>query len=155
MMRIYLLRHAEAVDDAATDFDRPLSRKGVGQSERVGDFCRANGLIPGVVVHSPVLRAAQTASIVAARWGGSASALIEERRLSCGVTPGEIDGLLSEFARFESIMLVGHQPDLGCYIAHALGTAGPGVHVRKASLTALSGGGRNHALEFSIPVKFM
>ena len=60
-MLLCLLRHAEAEMLAANDHSRRLTPKGEEQAERVGKFCRKQGIEPAVILSSPVTRALQTA----------------------------------------------------------------------------------------------
>ena len=69
-VRVHLLRHAHAGDAFAwsgADELRPLTRKGRRQSERLGAFLEAHAVRPDVIVSSPLVRAQQTAEIVATR----------------------------------------------------------------------------------------
>lgn len=153
-MLLYFLRHAEAEDEVTSDFDRRLTSKGLEQADKVGKFCVRFGLIPDVIVSSPVTRAGQTAQAVSRRLDNRE--IIIERRLACGMTPGDCLDVLGGYVKFEHVMLVGHEPDFGETIA-AL-TGGSAVNVRKASLTAVAlarlrvDAGR---IEFSVPVRLM
>ncbi len=64
-MLLYLLRHAEAEPYRADDFSRKLTDKGERQARLVGAFLDEKGLKPDLILSSPVLRARQTAIIVA------------------------------------------------------------------------------------------
>ena len=154
-MHLYILRHADADTEAATDSARTLSEKGEEQALKVAQFCRAHGIQPGVIFASPLIRAQQTAKPVAKELRVEVTTA---RWLACGAKP---DGILAELAAVENVpavMLVGHEPDLGNLIAHLLGAERGSIHVRKASLTLVEvllprkGGGR---LEFSMPVRLM
>jgi len=75
---IYLVRHAEA--DGADADDPGLSSRGRDQAMLVGS--RISGACPVAVLHSPRLRAVQTAAIIAASVPGvpvSASDLLDDR----------------------------------------------------------------------------
>ena len=154
-MLLYILRHANADTEAATDDARELSEKGREQAKKVAQFCTGHGIRPEVIFASPLTRAQQTAKPVAKELGME---ITTAPWLACGATPG---GILAQIAMLKdaaAVMLVGHQPDLGELIAHLLGGAGGSINVRKASLTlievllARKGGGR---LEFSISVRMM
>lgn len=160
-MRVLILRHAEAVDHASSDFARELTAKGREQSTRVGRFMREQALAPELILSSPYLRARQTAAGVA-RELALENALVEDATLGCGMTPEEGLALIRAHGeRFQSLLLVGHQPDLGLLIEHLLGVEnaqGGAVHVRKASLTGfwLHGLGRGAGtLEFMIPARLL
>ncbi len=63
-MRIYLARHGEAVE-ALENPRRPLSAKGRAEVERMASFLARGGVRPRRVIHSPKLRAGETAAILA------------------------------------------------------------------------------------------
>jgi phosphohistidine phosphatase len=99
----------------------------------------------------------ETARIVAGRLGDPE--FLVESWLACGMTPETCLGSLAGFAKFDHVMLVGHEPDFGEAVAACLGLSNPGaLHIRKASLTAVemprlrAGAGR---LEFSVSVRLM
>ena len=154
-MNLYILRHANADTDAATDDARELSEKGREQAKTVAKFCARHGIRPGVIFSSPLIRAQQTAKPVAKELGLEVTTA---RWLACGATPEEILAQLATLKDTVAVMLVGHQPDLGELIGHLLGADGESVNVRKASLTHIevlvprNGGGR---LEFSIFARLM
>jgi phosphohistidine phosphatase len=157
-MLIYLLRHAEAEMLAASDQARRLTPKGDEQALRVGKFCRRQGIEPAVILSSPVTRAVQTAKLVAKSL--PEAELDEVPWAKCGMDPWAAMDELKAYAKFPSVMLVGHQPDLGGLAAALLGM--PSVHplrVRKALLIGIdaSGGLATGAgtLQFFIPVRLM
>ncbi|HVE16956.1 MAG TPA: histidine phosphatase family protein [Chthoniobacterales bacterium] len=156
-MLLYFLRHAEAEDEVTSDFERRLTPKGLDQADKVGRFCVRNGLIPDVILSSPVVRAEQTAHGVSKRLDDRK--VIIERWIACGMAPETCLSSLQAYAKFEHVMLVGHEPDFSFAIAACLGLSDPShLNVRKASLTAISlpllraGAGR---LEFTVPVRLM
>ena len=156
-MVIYFLRHAEAEPDAAADFDRRLTPKGLEQAEKAGRFFVRSGLLPDVFLTSPVVRARQTAKIVSQKLGNAK--FQEKDWLACGMTP---DTCLAELRNLESaasVLLVGHEPDFGDAIAAMIGLPDSrGLKIRKASLTAVdlcdfhAGTGQ---LQFAVPVRLM
>ncbi len=156
-MLLYFLRHADAEDEAATDFDRRLTAKGLEQADKVGKFCVRYGLVPDVIVTSPVVRAGQTAQAVSKRLDDRE--IVTERWLACGMSPADCFEGLAAYAKFDHVMLVGHEPDFSGVIAACLGLPDAGgLLVRKASLTAIdlprlrAGAGR---LEFTMPARLM
>ena len=136
-MIVYFLRHAEAEPDARRDFDRELTVKGLEQAEKAGKFFARNGLLPDLIITSPVVRARQTARIVAQRLGDID--LVEEPWLACGMRPETCLRELGNYANKPAVLVVGHEPDFSQAIASLIGLHDPGnLHVRKASLTAIS-----------------
>lgn len=156
-MLLYLLRHAEAEAAAASDEARRLTAKGEHQAVRVGKFCHRNGLVPALILTSPVTRALQTARLVAREL--PEVELLEAPWAACGMGCERACAELEACGKVDSVMLVGHQPDLGILAAFLLGAASAAcLHVRKASLAALEvrtwrGGGAG--LEFFVPARLM
>ncbi|HWB61076.1 MAG TPA: phosphohistidine phosphatase SixA [Chthoniobacteraceae bacterium] len=156
-MLLYLLRHAEAVDEAESDAVRELTEKGVTQAKKVGKFCVKNKFIPQIILTSPLKRAEQTARIVAKEI--KIAEFIIDPMLSAGMQPETALDELKTYARFTSLMLVGHEPDFSLLAAHLLGIPlSESLRLRKASLTAMNltamrpGGA---VLEFTLPPKLM
>ena len=155
-MTIGFLRHAEAESASKSDFDRKLTPKGLDQAERVGKFCLRNGLLPDLLITSPVVRARQTAGIFAKLTGCD---LVEENWLACGMSPQNCLKEMGAFLHKDFVLLVGHEPDFSRAIAHLIGLPdSSALNIRKASLTAVevadfhAGDGR---LQFSVPVRLM
>jgi len=156
-MLIYFLRHADAEDMRTSDFARVLTPKGREQSEKVGKFCARNGLAPEVILSSPVVRADQTAKIVAKALGDAA--VVTESWLACGMTPDVCLDELKGFAKCNGVMLVGHEPDFSGAVSALIGLRdSDSMNIRKASLTAVDLDGFNAGagrLQFSVPARLM
>jgi phosphohistidine phosphatase len=156
-MNLYLLRHAEAESPRADDFTRRLTEKGEKQASRVGKFMAGKKLLPDLILTSPVLRAKQTAGIAAKELGSDSPT--EMPWLACGMNPERALSELAGYAKLQSVMIVGHEPDFSCLVAHLL-DLGPSaaVNVSKASLTGIEltrlipGSG---VLKFLIPEKLL
>lgn len=156
-MLLYFLRHAEAEPEADSDYERRLTDKGLAQADKAGKFMLRLGLIPEAIVSSPVVRAIQTAKIVAQRLGDAS--VTEASWLACGMTPEVFFEKNREFVSNESILFVGHEPDFGETIASLIGLPDSyGLKIRKSSLTAIDltalepGAGQ---LQFMVPVRLM
>lgn len=109
-LALYLLRHAHAGNPDAwegDDAERPLSDKGRGQAQKLGDYMAARGFAPAAVVSSPKLRALQTAELFAAPLGLDVTT---DRRLA---GPLDVDRLAAiiDAAAARRVVLVGHDPD--------------------------------------------
>lgn len=109
-MFLYLIRHAHA-RDAATDFERPLSDEGHAQVERLVEFLRGGTVPPPEEVwHSHLLRAAETAELVAHGLGWKAPVSAID-----GLEP-DADlrtVLLRVNASDRPLAIFGHEPFLG------------------------------------------
>ncbi|MBL0212812.1 MAG: histidine phosphatase family protein [Myxococcales bacterium] len=66
-MRIFLVRHGDAVpeEDAGSDRDRWLSPKGREHARILGRLLREQGITPEAILCSPLPRAVQTAELLA------------------------------------------------------------------------------------------
>ncbi|MEI6279315.1 MAG: histidine phosphatase family protein [Verrucomicrobiae bacterium] len=155
-MIIGFLRHAEAEHASKSDFDRKLTPKGIGQAEKAARFCLRNGLLPDLIMTSPVVRARQTAGIFAKLTGCD---LVEEHWLACGMSPQDCLKEISAILHKDFVLLVGHEPDFSRAISHLIGLPdSSALNIRKASLTAVevadfrAGCGQ---LQFSVPVRLM
>ena len=114
-MQVFLLRHAIAEtrdpERYPVDADRPLTREGKARMARAARGMRALGLRFDVVLTSPLLRARQTARVVAPmfRPHPPVRAL---RPLSPGGGTGGVFAALEAVPAGASVLLVGHDPDL-------------------------------------------
>ena len=122
-MNLYLMRHGIAVDSGdpsvADDSQRPLTNKGVKRMKRAARGLRRLDIDFDVILTSPILRARQTAEIVAAGLGMESQ--LEE---ISGLAPeSSVEHLLFGLTRFqdrEHLLMVGHQPLLGQLLSYLL-----------------------------------
>lgn len=105
-MRLYLFRHAQASDDAATDFDRELTGRGRKRTRTAAQVMARLGVAPQVIASSPRLRARETAKIIADALDIPLS--IHEE-LDFGFNP-QVAALLARQTFPADVMLVGHNP---------------------------------------------
>lgn len=155
-MLILFLRHAEAEGHATSDFVRRLTPKGTEQAVKVGKFLARCGLVPDAILSSPLVRAHQTAEIVAKAVGLD---LVEVPWLVCGVELNEFVLQLTALQEMRAVLLVGHEPDFSHLISHLIGLPDPGaLNIRKASLTAVETSdfhGGFGQLQFSVSARLM
>lgn len=74
-MRLWIVRHGQAENFAASDALRPLTGKGRKQAEATGSWLAEQGARGARVLASPYLRAQQTATIIAAALGAAVETL--------------------------------------------------------------------------------
>ncbi|MFO0760833.1 MAG: histidine phosphatase family protein [Byssovorax sp.] len=120
-MEIFLVRHAHALDEAPGlgDTGRWLSERGRKITRKVGRWmAKGKKRRPAAIWSSPLVRAVQTAEILAAEVGykGEVKAVGE---LSPGRDPGDLLLLLQSAGTEGPLVLVGHEPSLSL-IAKAL-----------------------------------
>jgi phosphohistidine phosphatase len=126
-VNLYLVRHAEAVDlggEVATDFDRPLTPHGISQAEKLAAALQKAGAVPEVVATSPLVRAVQTAERLAAVLTPGKEPYVLDRLALDQLKPRKLSQ--DAAALGESVLLVGHMPDIAAYAGWLLGT-GTGV----------------------------
>jgi phosphohistidine phosphatase len=64
MKTLLLVRHAKATHESGySDFERPLTEKGIHGAEKMAKHLQEKGIIPQLFVTSPALRTHQTANI--------------------------------------------------------------------------------------------
>ena len=119
-MLVYLCRHAQAAPGEPDEL-RPLTPDGEAQAIRLGEWLAAAEPTPTVVVSSPLLRACQTAALVARVTGAE---LRVDGRLAPGAGVAELRTVLEEVGG-QQAATVGHQPDCS-EIALALTGSDPG-----------------------------
>jgi len=115
-MDVLLVRHARAEEcdifalSGEEDALRPLTRAGAKEMRKVAKALRR--LLPQVDVFasSPLLRALQTADILAARYGGK---VMQLPQLAPGHDPAQVLTWLRSQGDNACVALVGHEPDLG------------------------------------------
>jgi phosphohistidine phosphatase len=156
-MVAYFLRHADAEPRIVSDHERKLTPKGLEQAEKAGKFLARCGLLPEIILTSPVVRALQTAKIVSEKLGETE--LSEVDWLACGMTAETCLIELKACQGKASVLLVGHEPDFSETISTMLGLKDPAaIKVRKASLTGVelldfqAGQGQLHLL---VPARLM
>ncbi len=119
-VELYVLRHAHAGDSDTWEDDddlRPLTEKGRRQAERLGRLLAAAGIVPDAILTSPLVRARQTAEIVAGLLG---TGVRPEARLGEPLDLGDLDAILAD-AGVGRPMIVGHDPDFSELVSELLG----------------------------------
>jgi phosphohistidine phosphatase len=119
-VKIYLIRHAEAVapEQAASDEGRWLSARGREAARGLARLLREERVAPDAILTSPLVRAVQTAELVAdgLDYLGVVEAL---PALRPGSHPRVAAGELA--ARGQAVIVVGHEPTISALGAFLLG----------------------------------
>jgi len=111
---LMLLRHAKSDwgSDAASDFARPLAKRGKADAPRVGSWLYREGLVPDYILSSPAERARQTAVKVCK----SLEVRTQDIRWDEAIYEATVSELLAVLARCPAqarlVLLVGHNPGL-------------------------------------------
>lgn len=129
-LELYLVRHAVAAlrgPDYPDDAERPLTPEGVDRWRRSAAGLREIGVAVDVVLTSPLVRAQETAEILAATLKPKPRLTVAEA-LAPGRKPAEALALIAKYAAAprgaSRLALVGHEPDLGELAARLLGAKG-------------------------------
>ena len=133
-MKLYFVRHTSAADNAPSDAQRPLTRQGQEEARLVGAALAGLSVQPERVFSSPLLRARQTAAIIARelKFAGPTEAIEE-------LNNGESTPfLLRALPAVSEIILVGHMPSLAEHVATMIGTPPfPGLTFGKGSVACV------------------
>ncbi len=120
-MELYIIRHGDAIDrddpGVTSDAMRWLTERGrdeVGVTARV--LARL-GVTPDLVLTSPMVRARQTAEIVADLIGPERGPEISDHLVYGGSLAGILDDIVERGAP-ERVVLAGHMPSVGHLVAY-------------------------------------
>jgi phosphohistidine phosphatase len=135
-MQLILLRHGKADDhNPDGDFSRALTDKGREQARRAARLLKSAGMLPDLVLTSPLVRTRQTAEefCKTAEIPGA----ITQSWLSCGCTPKTLFTELASYRDFKRVMIVGHEPDLSEIIETTIAAADYTIQMKKGALACL------------------
>jgi phosphohistidine phosphatase len=104
-MKLYLVRHGEA-EARAIDAERPLTKNGIDQAQRLAEHFVMSGAKPSHIYHSGLVRAQQTAELIAERLG------VESVKKIAHLDSSDAVGPIQNKAEYwqEDTVLVGHTP---------------------------------------------
>lgn len=122
-MKLYFLRHGLAWDRQdweADDSERPLTGEGRRRMEQIAATIAGLALELDSILTSPLVRAVQTASIVAAALHAKDKLVVNDR-LGPGFGSGPLAAILRDHAGSKSFMLVGHEPGMSETISALIG----------------------------------
>ena len=119
-MRLSIVRHGKAHRDSPTgaDCDRELMNRGRRQAEWLAEHLAQLDDSPVLLVSSPVVRARQTAEIVAAALH------VEVRlddRLDTETSVTRVIEVVTEHADVEALAIFGHNPTFSALASHIAG----------------------------------
>lgn len=123
------MRHAKAEKQSPTDndFDRKLNKKGILAAKNFTDKVYDLGVVPQMILTSPVIRAMETAEIVADYYNLKDKILVKNYLYNRLYTFQEI---VSDIAAFHSeanvALVVGHNPTIS-YLLEQINTDTKGL----------------------------
>ncbi len=122
-MKIYFLRHGVAVepeDWKGNDYDRPLTSDGRDRMANEARAIRKLDLSVDAILASPLVRAKETAAIVA---DALKIAPKEDDRLGGDFDVSSLEEILKDHVGLKVLMLVGHEPSMSATIGRLIGVA--------------------------------
>ena len=125
-MIVYFLRHASAgqsLINPRKDEKRALDKEGIEQCGYVGRALAALDAQVDAIVSSPLKRATQTASLVGNEMGFEGKLQLDPG-LKPGATFADFRRLLEKYANVESLMVVGHNPNLSQFLGSVISDSG-------------------------------
>ena len=132
---LYLVRHAIAAERGSEwpdDSKRPLTERGINRFKDAVKGLRRLDVAVDEIFASPLVRARQTAEILATGLDGKPPVKVLDA-LAPGHTPASVMTQLARVAKRRRIALVGHEPDLGELAAHLIG-AGRALPFKKGGV---------------------
>lgn len=163
-MNLSFLRHGVAADigapGVADDHGRPLTDDGREKTRRVAGSLQRLGLGFDLILSSPLIRARETAEIVATVLGVKKALKFSERLAPGGTLQGLVDELIRDHGRCEEILLVGHEPDFSRHISMLTsGRPTLQIEMKKAGLCRLQvdelRAGRCATLQWLLPPRLL
>jgi phosphohistidine phosphatase len=135
-VKLYFLRHGLARDRedwAGDDALRPLTPEGIKKMEREAKTIAKLALQLDAIVTSPLVRAKQTARIVADELD-LRDVLVEDEKLGLDFDLGGLRTVIEKHRAAEALMLVGHEPSM----SRTIGQIGGGrVELKKGALACV------------------
>jgi len=136
-MNLYVLRHASAGtrrENPLVDVKRPLDKEGKQQCMLVGSYLNALKVQFDLIASSPLKRALQTASLVGTEVGYDTKIQVTEA-LAPGATVATFQQYLAPLAKYENVLIVGHNPNLEQFLGSLIVSPGrASVRLRKGAI---------------------
>jgi phosphohistidine phosphatase len=109
---LLILRHAKSSWDsgAASDFERPLSPRGIRNANRLATYLLEQGLHPGLTVSSAAARAQETTELALSQFP-RARIEIRDSLYHAGLAT-LVNTIREQDNTLERLMLVGHNPGM-------------------------------------------
>lgn len=156
-MNLYLIRHgdAEPISQVKSDSKRELTPKGKESIRKAAESWKKIIKSFDIIASSPLLRAVQTAEIVAAVLNYKEK-IITDKRISSGC---KLEDLIDFVRLFEedNIAVIGHEPDMSRHLSALVSSSGMNAEFKKGSIAKIKFEGKVKAsrgiLELLIPLE--
>jgi phosphohistidine phosphatase len=136
-MKLIVVRHAAAVERSSdiSEEIRYLTPEGRVFFRKTARTMLKNGVEPGLILTSPLLRAVQTADILAEALSYSGPFMVRDE-LRPGFDRQGLNKLLDDYRSVDEMVLVGHEPDLSNIVSFLISRPG-GFNFRKGAAIKL------------------
>jgi phosphohistidine phosphatase len=141
-MRIYLIRHSNAVDHGTPGYEddslRPLTENGRDKMKKIASALKKLDVKPDLIVSSPYVRAKQTAEILAKVLKYKPELTFSDALVPTG-NADNIIGEINEKYSVDELVLVGHEPCFSILIGTlTAGNPELAVDLKKGGVCCLS-----------------
>ena len=158
-MDIVLIRHAaaEPLGSPGVRFDaeRALTSEGIRDMERIATGLQRILEKPGAIISSPLVRARQTAEIVAEAFGITSEQLMEDERLGPDASPQDLLEVAQKTKK-DCVVLVGHDPAFSRFVSFATcGHHRGGVWMKKGGVARVQVSEGEMELVWLLPPRIM
>jgi phosphohistidine phosphatase len=136
---VYILRHGKAEDagPGTCDAARRLTKKGREEIVAAGRWMAAQDLRFELIAASPLIRAQETAAIIAESLGGK-EYLVTWKVLAPGGNTDTVCRMIGKQGELHCILLVGHEPLLSTLISRIIvGDENAAIAMTKGSLAKI------------------
>jgi phosphohistidine phosphatase len=139
-MEVYIVRHGIAEDapkKGGGDAARALTEEGKQKMKEAAEGFARLGISVDRILSSPLIRAKQTAEILAKALGMKVD---EMEELGPGHTPEEVCSRISKMSKLKSVMLVGHEPNCSMLASYLLdGSGSLEIQFKKGAICRVDG----------------
>ncbi|MCU1256597.1 MAG: phosphohistidine phosphatase, SixA [Candidatus Angelobacter sp.] len=156
-MLLYFLRHASAgktILSPRKDERRPLDEEGILQARYVGRLLANLDVQVDQIISSPLIRARQTASLVANELAFEAAVQIDDA-LRPEAEFEQFQAMLARYKRYDAVMVVGHNPSFTEFLSKSI-SAGSGaaqIDFKKGAVARVEMNGRAGQLHWLVTPK--
>lgn len=130
MKTIYLVRHATAINRTGPtpDFERPLVKKGIKESNKMAKILALSGSKPEIFISSPANRALETAEIFARKFKCPKEKIILESDFYESMSGQTFINAIKKLDnKKSSVILFGHEPTISEFAAYLVKSFRQGI----------------------------
>lgn len=139
-MQIVIMRHAQAIElgshGVTEDEDRFLTEEGRLQAIEMAKSLLNKGIRIDGLISSPLIRARQTAELVAEIYGIARDSIQTTNHLAPGLRCKRLARFMRQHAS-DHVAIFGHEPDLGIFTGWLIGSKAARVTFAKGGVACL------------------